>query len=147
MCLFTIFMAILICIVINGGYSGWVLSTDLISKSFHLHLTFDISIESVKFKMHRESGYRVICVKITPHSIWIHCKWSFSNWPLQVFVIFVSMWIFTVHLYHMKKIVSSCELILSVVLFLFGTGTGINSEGTSTWKCNGNTIATHRGNN
>ncbi len=41
----------------------------------------------------------------------------------------------------MKKL-CHCDLILSFVLFLFDTGTGINSE----YWSNGNTIAAHRGN-
>ncbi len=68
----TVFTAILFCIVYNGGYSGRVLPA--YPKLFHPNLTFDISIESVKFNRHMESGYRDIWTKVTPQSIWNHCK-------------------------------------------------------------------------
>ena len=55
------------------GLQHWVQNWHF-DNSFRLHLTFDISIESVKFYMHMESGYRDICMRVTPQSIWIHCR-------------------------------------------------------------------------
>ena len=70
----TVSMTILFCIEWNGGFSGWVLSASLIFKSFHHHLTFDISSGCINFNGYMISRYRDICMKVTPQSIWIHCS-------------------------------------------------------------------------
>ncbi len=74
MCLATLSITVLFYIACNGGYSGWVLSQCPISKSLHQPLTFDISGECIKFSGHMTSCYRDICMKVTPQSIWIHCR-------------------------------------------------------------------------
>ncbi len=77
-CPATIFMTILFCIACNGGYSGWVLSASPTFKSLHHYLTFNISSECIKFNRYMTSSYRDICVKVTPQSIWIHCRFLFG---------------------------------------------------------------------
>ena len=38
------------------------------------HRVQNWKIDSAKFYMNMKSGYRDICMKVTPQSIWIHCK-------------------------------------------------------------------------
>ena len=78
-CLTTVSMTILFCIACNGGYSGWVLSASPIFKSLHHHLTFDISS---KCNGYMTSIFRDTCVKVTPQSIWIHCKAMVHVWHI-----------------------------------------------------------------